>query len=128
MKAPFFTLAFESRLTIPCPVIGFSLPRYCPFGGEDNPLIFSWLRSDSPLLFILLIYMPKWWCLGHSRWLPGSWNFLRSHLNVGRICVLAVTVKKLLAADNGLGCALSYLHLRRTLRRTQLSIARLANG
>lgn len=120
MKAPFCTLAFESRLTILCGVIGSSLSGYFPFWRGDNPLIFSCLRSDSPLFFMLLIYTPKWWCFGHFSasaeagfglmpWLSGSWNFLRSHVNVGQIWALAVTISKFFPANKALICALSCL-------------------
>jgi hypothetical protein len=120
MKASLFTLAFESRLTIVCAVIGSPLPEYFPFWRGDNPPIFSCLRSDSPLFFILLIYMSKWWCFGPFSasaedefvlmpWLPGSWNFLRSHLNVRQICALAVTINKFFSANKALICALSCL-------------------
>jgi hypothetical protein len=120
MKASLFTLAFESRLTIVCAVIGSPLPEYFPFWRGDNPPIFSCLRSDSPLFFILLIYMSKWWCFGPFSasaeaefglmpWLPGSWNFLRSHLNVGQICALAITINKFFPANKALICALSCL-------------------
>jgi hypothetical protein len=64
--------------------------------------------------------MPKWWCsdpfsasaeaeFGLMPWLPGSWNFLRSHLNVGQICALAITINKFFSANKALICALSCL-------------------
>lgn len=59
MKALFFGFTFESRLTILCQVVGSSLRGYFPFWRGDNPLNFSYLHSDSPVLSAPYIYIRR---------------------------------------------------------------------
>jgi hypothetical protein len=65
MKASLFRLAFESRLTLLCTVIGSSLPEYFPFWRGDNPPL---LIIRTPLVF------PNATTLGVAHELPK--NFL----------------------------------------------------